>query len=110
MKQGKNFFYFTSKALRSWDNEILNFQIFSKKLFSKMYILVLCLDFDDVMKFENLKNLNLIFSRTKRAFQENLKAFFLVWEVLLCRLKKQTSKTVAGTIFNLFLERFDMLS
>ena len=45
----------------------------------------------------------MIFSRMKRAFEVKWKAFFLVWQVLSLRLKKQTSKSVADTTFNLFI-------
>ena len=41
----------------------------------------------------------MIFPRTKRAFEVKLKTFFLVWQVLLLRVKKQTSTNVADTTF-----------
>ena len=55
------------------------------------------------MKFENVEFWNLIFSRTKRAFEVKQKTFFLVWQVLSFRLKKQTSTNVADTTFNIVL-------
>ena len=51
------------------------------------------------MKFEYLELYNLLFSGTKRAFQMKQKTFFLVSQVLSFRLKKQTNKNVADTIF-----------
>ena len=51
------------------------------------------------MKFEYLELYNLLFSGTKRAFQMKQKTVFLVSQVLSFRLKKQTNKNVADTIF-----------
>ena len=39
----------------------------------------------------------MIFPKTKRAFKVKWKTFFLAWQVLLFKLKKQTSKNVADT-------------
>ena len=41
----------------------------------------------EILKFDFLRN--------KRAFEVKWKIFFLVWQLLLFRLKKQTSKNVA---------------
>ena len=48
--------------------------------------------FDDFMTLEYLKTLNLIISRTKRAFEVKQKTFYLVSQVLFFKLTKQTSK------------------
>ena len=53
------------------------------------------------MEFEYLKLYNLIFSRTKRAFEVEQKTFFQVPQVLSFRIKKQTSKNVADTTFKI---------
>ena len=60
--------------------------------------------FDDVMIFEYLKILNLIISRTKKAFEVKEKTLFLVSQVLSFGHTKQTSKNVADTTFKLLLQ------
>ena len=64
-----------------------------------MCFVVLIWAFDDVMAFEYLKGVNLIISRTKRAFQVKKTTFFLVSRFLSFRITKQTSKNVAETNF-----------
>ena len=44
-----------------------------------------------ILKFDFLKN--------EKSFWSEIKTFFLVWQVLSLRLKKQTSKNVADTTF-----------
>ena len=52
----------------------------------------------------------MIFLRTKRAFEvKKNKTFFLVWQVLPFRLKKQTSRNVAGTTFKCLLNHHDLI-
>ena len=52
------------------------------------------------MKFENLKYLNFIFWRTKRAFEVKWKAFCLVWQVLSFRLKgERRTPPISGQFF-----------
>ena len=43
----------------------------------------------------------MIFPRTKRAFEVKYRTFFLDWQVLSFRLKKQTSKNVADATFKI---------
>ena len=64
-----------------------------------MYFLFYALAFDDVMKSGDVEFKNLIFSRTKRAFEIKNIFPFLVWKVLSFRLKKQTSRNVADTTY-----------
>ena len=52
----------------NWPNYI-NRPCLLPKLFSKIYFWFYAQAFDDVIKFEHLKYQNLIFSRTKRAFE-----------------------------------------
>ena len=59
------------------------------------------------MKFKNLKFWNLIFSRTKTAFEVKQKTFFLVSQ-LLFRILKQTSQNVADTTFKEDVVNFDL--
>ena len=82
----------------NWANFITSLCLLPK-LFSKMYFLIQAQAFDDVMKSENLKFSNLIFSRTKRAFEVKQKTLFLVSQVLSFRIKKQSSKNLADTTF-----------
>ena len=51
------------------------------------------------MKFENTKILKFDFLENEKDFWSGIKAFFLVWEVLSFRLKRQTSKNVADKTF-----------
>ena len=73
-----------------------------------MYFLFYAKAFDDVMKFKNLKFWNLIFSRTKRAYEVKQKTFFLVWQILLFRILKQTSQNVKDTTFKEDVVNFDV--
>ena len=43
---------------------------------------------------------NLIFWKTKRAFEKKQKTYFFVSQLLSFRLKKQTSENVVNTTFN----------
>ena len=54
------------------------------------------------MKFEYIKYLNLIFSRTKRAFQVKKKTFFQVPQVLFSRHEKATNRDVPDASFKAF--------
>ena len=57
--------------------------------------------FDDVMKLEYLKILELDFEvkLVKKSFWSELKTIFQVFQVLSFRLKNQTSKNVADAFF-----------
>ena len=54
------------------------------------------------MKFDYIKYLNLIFSRTKRAFQVKKKTFFQVPQVLFSRHEKATNRNVPDASFKAF--------
>ena len=53
--------------------------------------------------------LNFGFIENEKAFEGKQTSFFLVPIVLFLRLKKQTSKNVADTIFNIDLGTFSYL-
>ena len=85
----------------NWPNFINRLWFFPS--YSVNCICITCLCIDILWRYEILisKILNfLIFSRTKRALETKQKTFFLVSQVLYFRLKKQTSKNVADTVFN----------
>ena len=61
----------------NWSN-FINRLCLLPKLSSKMYFFFYAWAFDDFMTFENAEFKNLIFSRTKRAFEVKQKTFFPV--------------------------------
>ena len=78
--------------------------MFTSQVIQWSVFLVSCLGiFDDAMKFEYLKFLNLIFSRMERAFEVKQKTFFQASQSLPFRLEKQARKNVADTTFKQLL-------
>ena len=73
--------------------------MFTSQVIQWNVFLILCLSIGWQHKISKCRILKFDFLESEKSFWSEIKIFSLVWQTLLFRLKKQTSKNVADTTF-----------